>query len=136
MKNLPEERIPMEGGKGSAFLGISLTSISLLIMIILVIYPQTGTENFILSLIIATCLMGTGATILTLVSDYPLIFSTVGIYLLLLFWRLRNLDVAWILGLSILSFACAIVFHLKTPGRRAKGRGSRIDESVSGKLES
>jgi hypothetical protein len=132
MKDLPEEKIPMEGGKGSALLGIFLTSISLLVMVILVVYPQTGAENFILSLITATCLMGTGATILTLVSDYPLIFSTFGIYLLLLFWRLRNLDVAWILGLSILSFALAIVLHVKTPGRRAKGRGGRVDESLAG----
>jgi hypothetical protein len=133
MKNLPEERIPMEGGKGSALLGISLTSISLLVMAILVIFPQTSTENFILSLITATCLMATGATILTLVSDYPLILSTFGIYLLLLSWRLRNLDVAWILGLSILSFALAIVLHLRTPGRRPKGRGGRTDETVAGK---
>jgi hypothetical protein len=131
MKDLPEEKVPMEGGRGSALLGISLTSLSLLIMVLLVVYPQTGTENFILSLITATCLMGTGATILTLVSDYPLILSTVGIYLLLLFWRLRNLNSIWILGLSILVFVLAIFVHLKTPDRRSKGRGNRADEPAS-----
>jgi len=129
MGGLPEERIPMEGGKGSALLGISITSLSLLIMALLAAYPMTSHENFVLTLITATCLLGTGSTILTLVSDYALIFSAGGIYLLLLYWRLRNLEVTWILVLSIIVFAFAIFLHLKTPGRRSKGRGSRSGQS-------
>ena len=128
MDDLPEKKIPMEGGWGSSLLGIFLTSLSLLIMAILVAYPQTSPESFILSLISATCLMATGSTILTLVSDYPLIFSTVGIYLLLLFWRLRNLDPVWILVLSVLAFLAAIILHVKTPGRRSKGRSKILEE--------
>lgn len=119
----------MEGGWGSSLLGIFLTGVALLIMVLLVLYPQTGPESFILTLISASCLLATGATVLTLVSDYPLILSSVSLFLLLLFWRLRNLDSTWLLVLSILVFCLAIVVHLKSPGRRPKGRPSRRDSA-------
>ncbi len=134
MKDLPEDRVPLEGGWGSSLLGISLTTLSLMVMVLLNLYPQTGAESFILSLITAACLMGTGATILTLVSDYPLILTTISIFLLLLYWRLRHLDPLWLLALSIAAFLLAIYLHIRSPERRRKGRAriSRVDGPPEG----
>lgn len=122
MADLPERDVSIEGGWESSLLGISLTTLSLLIMALLVVFPQTSAESFFLSLITATCLMGTGATVLTLVSDYALILSTISIFLLLLFWRLRYHDSLWILILSMVTFLLAIVVHKRSPERRIKGR--------------
>ena len=122
MADLPGRKIPIEGGWGSSSIGISLTGLSLVIMALMVICPQFGVESFILTLITASCLMMTGAILLTLVSDYALILSTVSIFLLLLFWRLRNIDSLWLFVLSILTFLLAIIVHKKSPERRRKGR--------------
>ena len=122
MTDLPERKIPIEGGWGSSLIGISLTGLSLVIMALMVICAQLGVESFILTLITASCLMMTGAILLTLVSDYALILSTVSIFLLLLFWRLRNIDSLWLLVLSIFTFLLAIIVHKKSPERRGKGR--------------
>jgi len=48
--------------------------------------------------------------------------STVSIFLLLLFWRLRNLSVLWLLILSVFTFSLAILSHVRSPVRRSKGR--------------
>jgi hypothetical protein len=106
-------------------LGIGLTGLSLVIMTVINVYPQSSVANFILVLITAVCVLSTGAIVLTLVSDYPLILSTVSIFLLLLFWRLRNLSSLWLLALSLLTFLLALLAHKKTPDRRGKGRARK-----------
>jgi hypothetical protein len=125
VSDLPEERIVLEGGWGSSMLGIGLTGLSLVIMTVINVYPQSSVENFVLVLITAVCVLSTGAIVLTLVSDYPLILSTVSIFLLLLFWRLRNLNSRWLLALSLLTFLLALLAHTKTSDRRGKGRARK-----------
>lgn len=127
MSDLPDKEVPLEGGWGSSIIGISLTSLSLIIMGLFIIFPQTSVENFVLSLITAGALLGTGSIVLSLVSDYPLILSSSAIFLLLLFWRLRNGDALWLLLLSLTCFIAAVVVHLRTPGRRKKGRAWKTD---------
>jgi len=124
VEDLPE-KVPLEGGLGSSLVGISLTSLSIIIMAIAALFPQSSLENFILSLITASSLLGTGSIVLTLVSDYALILSSASIFFLLLFWRLRNIDSLWILSVSIFCFVMAIVVHRKTSDRRGKGRARR-----------
>ncbi len=124
MKDLPEERLPMEGGWGCSLLGISLTTLALAIMGYAALFPQTSSENLILTLITAACLLGTGATVLTLVSDYPLILSSMSIFLLLVSWRFRYLRTGWLVAISIFAFALAITAHRRSPHRREKGRPS------------
>lgn len=102
--------------------GVALTSLSLLMMGFMALFPQSSVEDFALSLITAACLLGSGAIILTLVSDYALILSSAGIFLLLLFWRLRNLDPTWLLVLSFLCFVLSLVVHRGSLSRRTKGR--------------
>jgi len=122
MADLPEETVPLEGGWGTSMVGIILTSLSLLIMIFIAFYPLSSLEDFVLSLITAASLLGAGCIVLTLVSDYALILSATSIFLLLLYWRLRNLDFLWLLSLSFLTFALSILAHKRSPGRRFKGR--------------
>jgi hypothetical protein len=122
MEDLPEQRLPMEGGWGCSLLGISLTTLALAIMGYAALFPQTSSENLVLTLITASCLLGTGATVLTLVSDYPLILSSASIFLLLASWRFRYLETGWLVGASLLVFALAIVVHVRSPQRRKKGR--------------
>ncbi len=117
----------MEGGWGSSVIGISLTSLSLIIMGLFIIFPQTSVENFVLSLITAGALLGTGSIVLSLVSDYALILSSLSIFLLLLFWRLRRGDLMWLLLVSFLCFIAAVVVHWRTPGRRKKGKAWKTD---------
>lgn len=124
VEDLPE-KVPLEGGLGSSLVGISLTSLSIIIMAIAAFFPQSSLENFVLSLITASSLLGTGSIVLTLVSDYALILSSASIFFLLLFWRLRNINSLWILSLSIFCFVMAIVVHRKTSHRRGKGRARR-----------
>ncbi len=125
MADLPGEKVSIEGGWGSALLGMSITGLSLLMMALLAFFPQSTLENFVLSLITASCLLGTGAAILTLVSDYPLILSSSSIFLLLLYWRLRNTRSAWLLAASMLTFALALVLHKRNPQRRSRARSRR-----------
>lgn len=125
MAGLPEEKVSIEGGWGSALLGMSITGLSLLMMALFAFFPQSTVESFVLSLITASCLLGTGSAILTLVSDYPLILSSVSIFLLLLYWRLRNTESAWLLGISILTFVLALVLHRRHPERRSRARSRR-----------
>lgn len=124
MEDLPEQHLPMEGGWGCSLLGISLTTLALTIMGYAAVFPQTSSENLVLTLITASCLLGTGATVLILVSDYPLILSSASIFLLLASWRFRHLETRWLLGASLLAFALAIAVHVKSPQRRKKGRPS------------
>jgi len=114
MGDVPQERIPIEGGWGSALLGILITSLSLVMMCLVAFFPQADVESFLLSLITVSCLLATGAAILTLVSDYPLILSSVSIFLLLLYWRLRYAGATWLLALSILTFLLALALHKKS----------------------
>ena len=125
MGDLPEERLTIEGGWGCSTIGISLTTLAMLIMAYAAFFPQTSAEDLILTLIIASCLLGTGATVLTLVSDYPLILSSASIFLLLLSWRFRNLNPTWLVAVSLCVFALAVVTHRISPQRQKKGRARR-----------
>jgi len=126
MAGLPEEKVSIEGGWGSALLGMSITVLSLLMMALIAFFPQSSVESFVLSLITASCLLGIGSAILTLVSDYPLILSSLSIFLLLLYWRLRNTVSTWLLVLSILTFVLALVLHKRNPERRGRARSRRV----------
>jgi len=126
MAGLPEEKVSIEGGRGSALLGMSITGLSLLMIALMAFFPQSSVESFVLSLITASCLLGTGAAILTLVSDYPLILSSVSIFLLLLYWRLRNTGSTWLLAASVLTFVLAVVLQRTNPERRRRARSRRL----------
>ena len=116
--DLSGDKIELKGGRGSYLLGLLFTTLGLLVTALMAFLPESSLEDFALTFISGACFTATGLIILTLVSDFPLIFSTAGIFFLLLSWRLRFLGSGVLMGVSVVFFILAVASHRR--GRTAR----------------